>query len=57
MNKGNLQLTDKLYLDTKTEFSPKRSKEGCNLGTIQKMLGNSLYKRYSEVGVERDGKW
>ena len=34
----------KLYLDTKTEYSPKRSKNGWNLGTIQKMLGNSLYK-------------
>ncbi len=34
----------KLYLDTKTEYEPKRSKDGWNLGTIQKMLGNSLYK-------------
>ena len=34
----------KLFLDTKTEYEPKRSKDGWNLGTIQKMLGNSLYK-------------
>jgi site-specific DNA recombinase len=33
----------KLFLDTKTEYEPKRSKDGWNLGTIQKMLGNSLY--------------
>ena len=34
----------KLYLDTKTEFKPKRSSDGWNIGTIQKMLGNTLYK-------------
>ena len=33
----------KRHLDTKTDFLPKRSKVGWNLGTIQKMLGNSLY--------------
>ena len=43
-NEGSPTIDIKLYLDTKTEFSPKRSKEGWNLGTIQKMLGNSLYK-------------
>ena len=34
----------KRHLDTKTDFLPKRSKGGWNLGTIQKMLGNTLYK-------------
>ena len=34
----------KNYLDTHTEYLPKRSKSGWNLGTIQKMLGNPLYK-------------
>ena len=32
----NLQPEIKLYLDTKTEYEPKRSKDGWNLGTIQK---------------------
>jgi len=41
---GNSIIDIKLYLDTKTEFSPKRSKYGWNTGTVQKMLGNSLYK-------------
>ena len=41
---GKSTIEIKLYLDTKTEYSPKRSKDGWNLGTIQKMLGNSLYK-------------
>lgn len=36
----------KLYLDTKTEYEPKRSKDGWNLGTIQKMLGSSLYNGF-----------
>ncbi|MBM3454653.1 MAG: recombinase family protein [Bacteroidetes bacterium] len=43
-NEGKSTIEIKLYLDTKTEFLPKRSKEGWNLGTIQKMLGNSLYR-------------
>ena len=41
---GKSTIDIKFYLDTKTDFSPKRSKDGWNLGTIQKMLGNSLYK-------------
>ena len=41
---GNSTIDIKVYLDTKTEFSPKRSKDGWNTGTIQSMLGNSLYK-------------
>jgi len=45
MYKDDKSTTDiKLYLDIKTEYLPKRSKDGWNLGTIQKMLGNSLYK-------------
>jgi DNA invertase Pin-like site-specific DNA recombinase len=41
---GTSTVLIKLFLDTKTEYKPKRSKGGWNLGTIQKMLGNSLYK-------------
>lgn len=41
---GESTVDIKTYLDTKTEYLPKRSKSGWNLGTIQKMLGNSLYK-------------
>ena len=41
---GKSTVDIKIYLDTKTECSPKRSKDGWNLGTIQKMLGNSLYR-------------
>ncbi len=41
---GKTTIDIKVFLDTKTELLPKRSKEGWNLGTIQKMLGNSLYK-------------
>jgi|TARA_B110000967_G_scaffold194120_1_gene222334 site-specific DNA recombinase len=36
----------KTFLDIKTEYEPKRSKDGWNLGTIQKMLGNTLYKGF-----------
>ncbi len=43
-SEGKSTIDIKLYLDTETEFLPKRSKEGWNIGTIQKMLGNSLYK-------------
>lgn len=45
-NEGKSTTQIKLYLDTKTEYEPKRSKDGWNLGTIQKMLGNTLYKGY-----------
>lgn len=41
---GSSTIDIKMFLDTKTEYSPKRTKDGWNLGTIQKMLGNSLYK-------------
>lgn len=41
---GNTTMDIKLFLDTQTEYSPKRSNEGWNLGTIQKMLRNTLYK-------------
>lgn len=41
---GKTTMDIKMYLDTKTEYSPKRTKDGWNLGTIQKMLSNSLYK-------------
>ena len=43
-SEGKSTMDIKLYLDTKTEFQPKRSKDGWNTGTIQKMLGNPLYK-------------
>lgn len=41
---GKSTVEIKNYLDTHTEYLPKRSKSGWNLGTIQKMLGNPLYK-------------
>lgn len=41
---GKTTMDIKMFLDTKTEYSPKRTKDGWNLGTIQKMLSNSLYK-------------
>ena len=41
---GKSTMEIKTYLDIKTEFEPKRSKSGWNLGTIQKMLGSTLYK-------------
>lgn len=41
---GKSTMDIKYYLDVKTDFEPKRSKNGWNLGTIQKMLGSSLYK-------------
>lgn len=44
--RGESTMNIKSYLDTKTEYTPKRSKDGWNLGTIQKMLGNTLYKGY-----------
>ncbi len=43
---GKSTVQIKVYLDTKTEYRPKRSKDGWNLGTIQKMLGNTLYKGF-----------
>ena len=54
---GKSTMEIKTYLDIKTEFEPKRSKSGWNLGTIQKMLGSTLYQRSSEVGMEGNGKW
>jgi len=41
---GKSTVEIKNYLDSHTEYLPKRSKSGWNLGTIQKMLGNPLYK-------------
>lgn len=41
---GKSTMDIKYYLDVQTDFNPKRSKSGWNIGTIQKMLGNSLYK-------------
>lgn len=41
---GKSTLDIKYYLDVKTDFNPKRSKSGWNVGTIQKMLGSSLYR-------------
>ena len=41
---GKSTVQIKYYLDIKTPFEPKRSKGGWNLGTIQKMLGSTLYK-------------
>ncbi|MEQ6124550.1 recombinase family protein [Pseudotenacibaculum sp. MALMAid0570] len=43
-SEGKSTMDIKLYMDTKTNFQPKRSKDGWNTGTIQKMLGNPLYK-------------
>jgi len=41
---GKSTVEIKNYLDSHTEYLPKRSKSGWNLGTIQKMLGSPLYK-------------
>ena len=41
---GKSTVQIKMYLDTNTLYKPKRSKDGWNLGTIQKMLGSTLYK-------------
>jgi site-specific DNA recombinase len=41
---GKSTMDIKTYLDIKTSFRPKRSNSGWNIGTIQKMLGNTLYK-------------
>ena len=41
---GKSTMDIKYYLDVETDFNPKRSTSGWNTGTIQKMLGNSLYK-------------
>ena len=40
---GKSTMEIKTYLDVKTDFEPKRSKSGWNLGTIQKTLGSTLY--------------
>jgi site-specific DNA recombinase len=39
---GKSTMDIKTYLDIKTSFRPKRSNSGWNIGTIQKMLGNTL---------------
>ncbi|NVK76030.1 MAG: recombinase family protein [Oceanospirillaceae bacterium] len=41
---GESTIKIKTFLDTKTPYKPKRSNNGWSLGTIQKMLGNTLYK-------------
>lgn len=41
---GKSTMEIKTYLDIKTPFKPKRSKNGWNTGTIQKMLGSTLYR-------------
>ena len=41
---GKSTMEIKTYLDIKTPFKPKRSKNGWNIGTIQKMLGSTLYR-------------
>lgn len=41
---GKSTVQIKTFLDTKTLYKPKRSRDGWNLGTIQKMLGSTLYK-------------
>ena len=38
----------KTYLDIKTDLQPRRTKMGWNLGTIQKMLRNTLYIGYQD---------
>ena len=43
-SEGKSTMDIKTYLDIKTPFEPKRSKSGWNYGTIQKMLGSTLYK-------------
>ena len=45
---GKSTMDIKTYLDIKTDFKPKRSKSGWNVGTIQKILGNPLY-----IGTQR----
>jgi site-specific DNA recombinase len=40
---GKSTMEIKTYMDLKTPFKPKRSKSGWNLGTIQKILGSTLY--------------
>ena len=42
-SEGKSTMDIKTYLDIKTPFEPKRSKNGWNTGTIQKMLGSTLY--------------
>lgn len=41
---GEPTIKIKTFLDTKTSYKPKRSNSGWSIGTIQKMLGNTLYK-------------
>ena len=43
-SEGKSTMDIKTYMDIKTPFKPKRSKSGWNTGTIQKMLGSTLYK-------------
>ncbi|MDA8629953.1 recombinase family protein, partial [Bacteroidia bacterium] len=43
---GKTTMDLKSYLDNRTDFHPKRSKSGWNIGTIQKMLRSTLYKGY-----------
>ena len=46
-NSGDSTTDLQKMLDS-SEFSPRRSKRGWNIGTIQKVLGNSIYKGFQE---------
>ena len=50
-NQGKSSMDIKMYLDKVPDIKPRRTKLGWNLGTIQKMLRNTIY-----IGTQ-DWKW